>query len=129
MSIITCHECKAEISSEAKICPKCGATPKTTANKINAFFGVLLIVAMVWFFFGGGLEKTAAKNMASIEKQVATDAVKQYQIAKQNGNLVETCVHAGMVAAAYLQAKDSDSHKQWQQTQRQDCKKAGMPSF
>lgn len=25
MTIINCHECKAEISSEAKTCPKCGA--------------------------------------------------------------------------------------------------------
>jgi hypothetical protein len=129
MALITCHDCKTEISNEATSCPKCGATPKAASNKLKTTTSAILFIACAWFFFGGGLEKTAANNMSKIEQQVADDAVKQYEISKKNGNSIETCIHAGMVAAAYLQAKDENNHKQWQQTQRQDCKKAGMPAF
>lgn len=93
----------------------------------NLVGGVALAGLFAWFFFGGGVEHQAAREMAKIEQQVAVDSISQYEISKRNGNLIETCVHAGMVVAAYLQAKDEANHKQWLQTQAQDCKKAGMP--
>ena len=127
MALITCHECKAEISSEAATCPKCGATPKTARNSLNVIGGVVVALVIVWFFYGGGLEKQASKDMAQIQTQVATDAVAQYNISKRNGNAIETCVQAGFVAAAYLQAKDESNHKIWVHTQSADCKKAGIP--
>lgn len=127
MALIKCHECGKEVSTEAKTCPSCGATPRTASNKLQAVLGVLVVLGIAGYFFGGGLEKQAASNMADINSQVAADSVKQYEISKRNGNLVETCVQAGMVVAAYLQAKDEAQHKSWQQVQAADCKKAGMP--
>jgi hypothetical protein len=127
MALMKCHECGSDVSSEASTCPKCGATPRSRSNKLQAIFGVLIAIAVIGFLFGGGVEKQAAITMADINKEVAADAVKQYEISKRGGNATETCVHAGMVAAAYLQAKDEANHKAWLQTQATDCKKAGMP--
>jgi RNA polymerase subunit RPABC4/transcription elongation factor Spt4 len=127
MALMKCHECGSEVSSEAKTCPKCGAKPKTTSNKISAIFGLIVILAVVLFFFGGGIEHQASKEMEKIEQQVATDVTQQYEIAKRNGNPIEVCVHAGMVSAAFLQAKDEANYKVWQKIQVADCKKAGMP--
>jgi hypothetical protein len=65
----------------------------------------------MWWAYGGG-----------IEHQVATDELKQYNIAKQQGDKAEICVEAGLVAAAYLQAKDSDNYDIWKRTESSDCK-------
>lgn len=116
MALMKCHECGGDVSSEAKTCPKCGVVPRSKSNKLQTVFGVLFAVAMIGYLFGGG-----------VEKHVAADVLKQYEISKKNGNTIETCVHAGIVAAAYLQAKDEANHKVWLQTQAADCKKAGVP--
>ena len=61
-----------------------------------------------------------------VEKQVAADAVKQYEIAKRSGTAMDACIHAGLAAAAYLQAKDEAHYQQWKQTEKADCAKAGL---
>jgi hypothetical protein len=81
----------------------------------------------IWFYLGGGLQKQAAKDMRNIERQVADDSVKQYEIAKTSGSAVDRCVQAGIVAAAYLQAKDDAEYKHWKQTEGSDCESAGVP--
>ena len=127
MAIIKCHECGNEISSDAKTCPKCGVTPKTSRNKITFIIGVMIVIFFIWFWLGGGLEQQTAKEMGRIENQVADDAVKQYEIAKRNGNPMDTCIHAMTVSAAYLQAKDEVNYQTWGKIQKSDCVKAGMP--
>src|SRR5688572_13128479 len=58
-------------------------------KKLAPLVGLLLGVALItWYFFGGGLEQQAAEDMQQIEHQVAADAVRQYEIAKRNGNAV-----------------------------------------
>jgi hypothetical protein len=50
MAMINCHECKAEISSTAKACPKCGAKVPTKPIwpwLLGVPFG-LLILMMIW---------------------------------------------------------------------------------
>jgi hypothetical protein len=126
MALIKCHECGNEVSSEAETCPKCGVTPKSKTNTASAIIGLAVAGLAVWYFFGGGLEQQAAVDMAKIEQQVAVDAVKQYRLAKQNGGAIDLCVHAGMVSAAYLQAKDEANYKSWKKTEKSDCSKAGM---
>lgn len=127
MPLQACHECGAQISSEAKTCPHCGVTPKNSANKVSAVVGGIVAVAAIWFYFGGGLERQAARDMAKIEMQVAEDAVKQYDIAKTSGSAMDRCVQAGFVAAAYLQAKDDANYKVWKQTESDECGAAGVP--
>jgi len=36
-------------------------------------------------------------------------------------------VHAGLVAASYLQAKDEANYGIWKQTESKDCSRAGIP--
>lgn len=76
----------------------------------------------VLFMFGGclGSEK-------DIHNKVADDAVIQYEIAKKNGAAIDICVAAGMVKAAYLQAKNESSYAKWTETEKQDCEAAGIP--
>jgi hypothetical protein len=80
-----------------------------------------------WFFFGGGLEQQAIKDMDRIEDQVAVDMVSQYNLAKQSGDVIQICVQAGMVSAGYLQANDQSNYLKWKGVEKADCKKAGMP--
>jgi len=70
---------------------------------------------MVWYFFLGG-----------IQGSVASDFEEQYEVAKRGGDSIQMCVHAGIVAAAYLQAKDEQSYRRWQETERTDCRAAGV---
>ena len=85
------------------------ADPKS--NSVGSVIIIVLVLGMVWFFFGGGLEKQTAKDMKNIEYQVATDAEKQYEIAKLSGTAIDACVHAGLVSAAYIQAKDEAQYQ------------------
>jgi hypothetical protein len=128
MSMIKCGSCGNEISPKAATCPKCGHPNE----KLKHLSGgqVLLFLALaggiLWFFAGGGLEKQTADQMQKIENQVANDAVNQYQIAKRQGNPIQVCVQAGLVSAAYLQAKDETNYRQWKTTESEDCKRAGV---
>jgi hypothetical protein len=93
----------------------------------SGIVAILIAGAGIWFYFGGGVEHEAARQMGQIENQVAADSVTQYGIAKRGGNAMDACVQAGMVSAAFLQAKDEDNYKQWKKTEAADCKIAGLP--
>ena len=47
MALIKCHECGAEISSESKSCPKCGAKPPYRPSAVFVLIVVLLVVFAV----------------------------------------------------------------------------------
>jgi hypothetical protein len=96
-------------------------------NAVRGVIGIILAAGAVWFFFGGGLEHQAAKDMHRIEQQVAEDAVNQYQIAKRSGTSMDACVHAGFVSAAYIQAKDEDNYQKWKAIEKSECAVAGVP--
>ena len=70
----------------------------------------------------------AQNMMKDIELQVATDAVEQYSIVVQGGgSAMDRCVQAGMVAAAFLQAKAAGRYEEWKERERMDCRAAGVP--
>ena len=71
----------------------------------------------------------AQQTMDDIYQQVADDAVKQYGIVSRNGSAIDRCVHAGMVTAAFAQAKDEARYAQWKDIERRDCRAAGVPQF
>lgn len=48
MALVTCRECKAEISSEAAACPKCGA-PQKTKKRGFLRYGCLAVVGLFFF--------------------------------------------------------------------------------
>ena len=128
MAMIKCEECGENISKKAKECPKCGH-PNKKAEHLSGWqvIGTLFFVGIAfWFFAGGGLEHQAAKELQKIENQVAEDSVKEYNIAKSQGDAIQICVQAGMVAAAYLQANDRVNYNKWKAIEKSDCRVAGM---
>jgi hypothetical protein len=127
MALVECHECGQHVSTEAKVCPACGAPVRSSWNRAAAIGGVAVALLIVWYFFGGGLEQEASRNVQDINKQVATDTVQRYEIAKRRGAPMDVCMHAGLAAASFLQAKDEPNYRKWKQIESADCAAAGMP--
>jgi uncharacterized paraquat-inducible protein A len=115
-----CKGCGGEISTSAKTCPKCGH-PTRHISLVN--IAILVAVLLI------ALYALATMEIAphGIESQVASDALEQYNIAAAQGDPIQKCVEAGIVAAAYLQAEDQANYEQWKDTQAVDCQKAGVP--
>lgn len=65
-------------------------------------------------------------SMDDIKRQVLQDSIDQYNIVTKSGSATDKCVHAGLVAAAAVQAKDSAAFERWKQTQHADCAAAGV---
>lgn len=65
--------------------------------------------------------------MQEIHDQVAADAEAQYRLAAKHGNAIDKCVQAGLVAAAYLQAKNEDKYRHWKVIEDLSCINAGVP--
>ena len=99
---------------------------ETNTNKSKTIFSVIIFIGILWYFFGGGLEKHATNEMQKIENQVALDAEQQYEIAKNGGDQMQTYVQAGIVAGSYLQAKDEANYNKWKAIEKEEGKKAGM---
>lgn len=68
-------------------------------------------------------------EMDDINQKVASDAVRQFEIAKRNGTPTDVCVQAMGVSAAYLQAKDESNYASWKATETQACRAIGMPGY
>ncbi len=119
-----CKECAEQISNYADKCPKCG---HPNYSKGMALFSLIFVGASLYFFVFGGMFDYANLNLTRIEDQVASDSVTRYHIAKNEGDPMSTCVQAGMVAAAYLQASDSGNYNKWKAIERADCAAAGLP--
>lgn len=96
------------------------------ATPLGAIISIAVVLFIAWYYFGGGLEQQAGRDLSNIEKQVASDSVKQYEIAKRSGTAMDACVHAGLVAAAYIQAKDEPSYQHWKEIEKSDCRIAGV---
>jgi hypothetical protein len=52
--------------------------------------------------------------------------VAKYGVAKRNGGVLDVCVEAGLVTAAFLRAGDQARYEQWKQTEKADCVEAGL---
>lgn len=93
------------------------------------WFWILIVVIILWFLSlaGSGVEKQTSSTMDNIYQKVADDAVAQYNIANRQGDKIQICVQAGLVSAAYLQAQNEESYRNWKDIQKIDCKRAGMP--
>jgi hypothetical protein len=78
--------------------------------------GTAITLTAMWFYWGGGLEhKVAAHEIREYEMLVRTGA-----------SAVDRCVHAGLIAATYLQAQDQDNYLIWKHKETWDCAQAGI---
>lgn len=48
MALITCHECGAKISDEAKACPSCGAKQKKPTSKMALVISGLVLFSIIY---------------------------------------------------------------------------------
>lgn len=128
MTLIACSSCGEQISKKAAACPKCGH-PNPKANHLSggSVLGGLLFAGLVIWWMASGHQASTNRTMDNVYGKVANDAVEQYQIAKRGGDNMQACVHAGIVAASYLQAKDEPKYREWQDVEKADCKRAGIP--
>jgi hypothetical protein len=69
----------------------------------------------------------ARRSMDDIYAKVANDAVERYEMAKRQGDPIQTCVQAMGVSAAWLQAKNEARYQAAKATESADCAHAGMP--
>jgi len=88
--------------------------------------GIIAFIVII-YLTTGGVEEAAKQQLNEIEVQVAQDAVKQYEIAVKGGDKMDIYVHAGLVAAAYLQAKDEENYKKWKEIENKAGEEAGIP--
>lgn len=91
-------------------------TPKE--NNITSSISNRLSAELIWIISGIGL---FILLMGGINKYVSSDAEKQYEIAKSNGSTADTCVHASITAASYLQAHDEDNYRKWKSIEAREC--------
>jgi len=93
---------------------------------IGAIVAILLFV-VIFKSMNKAVHVEAKSQMEEIQNQVADDAVKQYEIAKRQGDKTQIWVQAQLVSAAYLQAKDEANYQKWKAVEKQAGKDAGMP--
>lgn len=83
-------------------------------KKINSLVFILLFVVLYF-----------AQSFL-INHKVTNDFSDQYNLSVKGGDKMEICVHAGLVAAAYNQAKDEENYLKWKKIEKDDCLRAGL---
>lgn len=138
MALAKCRECGRDCAKTASVCPGCGVANPVRHWTLGAKLGAVLLalVALKFCVFRSSSTDSAGEQVAaaiaapgmdSITRKVATDAVAQYEMAKRQGDQIQTCVQAGFVSAAWLQAKDEPKYIAAKAQEKADCAKAGMP--
>jgi len=122
---IKCKHCKSLISS--------GANKHKEKTGLSIRYVLLAIIIIPFFVIIGNsagyadyISGGSDDLMQSIEREVATDSVREYRIAKRQGDKMQICVQAGMVSAAFLQANDEVNYRKWKGVEETDCSRAGL---
>jgi len=74
-----------------------------------------------------GCDAMTDSAMQDIHDKVASDAEEQYRMVEEHGTAIDKCVHAGLVAEAYLQGNNEESYARWKAIERLNCVNAGVP--
>lgn len=61
--------------------------------------------------------------------QIIQESIDRYEIVKNEGNAMDTCLQAGVVKSAMLASKNEVGFKKWKSIEKVDCYKAGMHRF
>lgn len=74
MSLVSCRECKKDVSKDAKVCPNCGIENPYKKKRINSIIGILFIVALVFVVFLSD-EKRKSKEINTEKLVTKKDAL------------------------------------------------------
>ena len=78
MALITCHECKKEISDSAKSCPHCGAKPKASTS----LFTLVAAAVVLAFIAQGACSPSTKTTTAPTPEQAAAKAKTEAEFQK-----------------------------------------------
>ena len=81
MALMTCHECKAQVSSEATTCPKCGARVRSKQNGVLAIVGAAIGAALMGMrpiggIFSIGLDTNTSRTLR-LSRSILKNAIRQ----------------------------------------------------
>jgi hypothetical protein len=97
---------KKAISAQSPL-GKVGTKSLTTDTKF-LIYGALFLAAT---FVGGGITVRSATN--AFHRQMISDAVAQFRIVEAGTDIYQKSIRAGVVAEAYLMAKDNENYHRW----------------
>ncbi|AEK62460.1 hypothetical protein [Collimonas fungivorans] len=95
-------------------------------STLQTIFCVIALAPGIWYFFCDGIEVLARQNTRAIDRNVAFQTVAQYHIAKRSGLARVACAQAAAASTSFLRANDEKDYEQWKNTERSDCKIAGI---
>lgn len=101
MALVTCHECKKEVSTEAKTCPSCGAKVKKPPGRIAR--KILYVLGGLFLFI---VFANVSNRQRSEEKAAAESAKTPEQRAAEQKTLTQNSLAA--VGAAKLKKAMKD---------------------
>lgn len=80
MALKKCKECGAEISSDAKVCPKCGKKQK--GSVLRVVLGILIVIIGIGMIAGGTSTNNTSTNNA--DSTTSSSTVTESVVTKEN---------------------------------------------
>lgn len=72
------------------------------------------------------IPKTTDQRLRENAYRVADKYLRQYEMAKAQGDKVQICVQAGLVSAAFLSAEDQEQYNKWKAIESLKCEESGI---
>ena len=70
---------------------------------------------------GNNVYKSMENMMDGYYKNVVNDEIQKYNMAKQQGDSMNACMSAGMIAQSYYELKDTQNYNKWKNIEKQSC--------
>lgn len=101
---------------------------RTGATVVSVVLGTVALISYGQLRNSGRETHAAevAQQVRSIERSVVFDAIAQFRTAQRAGDKVDVCVHAGLVTASLIQAKESLALSKWKPIEAFYCARAGL---
>lgn len=98
MALIKCHECRNDVSTEAKSCPKCGAKVRRPTSPLTYIFLVLFGLSLFYIF---GATRPDVPPAPPTPEQLAESAKKETRF--QKTRIVAQAIKSSLRDPASLQ--------------------------
>lgn len=90
-------------------------------------FTQIIVLLALTFALAGCEQKDphqeAKEQMKLVSEQILKESVNRYEIVKNSGNTMDTCIQAGIVKSALLAAQDETGYLKWETIEKSDCEK------